>query len=222
MNAVPVFPLPETVLFPRVDIALHLFEPRYRQMGEDVIGGSGYLVMALLRPGYERNYEGDPEMHEIATLARVLNHDKLEDGRYDIVLRGERRIRMLPAPGGIEHPGERLYRVRPVEPAPERALDDDVRATELSDRLRSLWSDIERTSGQDRTDRSQDARDFEDIVNQICARSDVSADCKQELLEEDDLEQRALRLADLLDERLQFWRRLAHYRRFKPEDPSVN
>ncbi len=219
---VPVFPLPEVVLFPKVEIALHLFEPRYRQLGKDVVAGSGNLVMALLRPGYEHDYEGDPPIHEIATLGRVVEHTELEDGRYDIVLRGERRVRLLPlSPGESEHPGGILYRVRLIEPAPERGVDDADVATALKERLTATWSKLLAASGQN-PDRGSMGSALEDIVNRICGRIDITVSLKQALLEEDDLAKRARQLIELIDERLAFWEQLARYRHFKPEDPSVN
>jgi len=218
---VPIFPLPETVLFPLVEVSLHLFEPRYRQMGEDVIAGDGYLVMALLESGWQEDYEGDPPVHEIATLGRVIEHDRLDDGRYDIVLRGERRVRLEPPVDGNEHPNARLYRMRPFEPAPESS-EASAEAAVLRDRLGRLWSELLRHRGGRGPSLPPEPLSFPEQVNRIASGADIPADAMQSLLEEDSLETRGQKLATLLEERLLFWRQLTSYRRTKPDDPSRN
>src|SRR5262245_44807699 len=118
MRRVPIFPLPETVFFPSVDLPLHLFEPPYVQMGEDVIAGDGFLVVVLLQPGWEQDYYGTPPVHEIATIGTLEGHDRVGDGRINILLRGRERVRLLPAEGTEPSPGK-LYRIRSIESAPE-------------------------------------------------------------------------------------------------------
>jgi len=50
---IPPFPLPEVVLFPRVSLPLHVFEPRYRKMVADALNTHKTIGMILLRPGWE-------------------------------------------------------------------------------------------------------------------------------------------------------------------------
>ena len=54
---VPLFPLPDAVLFPNALLPLMIFEPRYRQMVADALAGDGLIAMALLKPGWEDSYE---------------------------------------------------------------------------------------------------------------------------------------------------------------------
>ena len=95
-SSVPLFPLPRTVLFPNVDLPLHLFEPRYRAMAEDLTRGDRdpRIVVVLLRAGWEDDYYGNPPVHDVATLGRVVHHERLEDGRFNLVLRGTSRVRL--------------------------------------------------------------------------------------------------------------------------------
>jgi Lon protease-like protein len=100
LEALPIFPLPDTVLFPGALLPLHVFEPRYRDMTRDVLGGSRMMAVARLKPGYEADYYGRPEVHAVAGVGYVIAAEQLEDGRYNIVLRGVGRIRIaeeLPA-----------------------------------------------------------------------------------------------------------------------------
>ena len=87
----PVFPLPNVVLFPHLSLPLHIFEDRYRQMVEDVLEGDRLLVLAQLKPGWETQYEGRPEIHEMVCLAKIVADERLPSGRYNLVVRGVHR-----------------------------------------------------------------------------------------------------------------------------------
>src|SRR5690348_5650973 len=83
-----LFPLPNLVLFPQVMQPLHIFEARYRQMTEDALAGDRLIAMALLRPGWEANYADRPDIHAVACLGRIVAEQRLDDGRFNILLRG--------------------------------------------------------------------------------------------------------------------------------------
>ncbi len=219
---VPIFPLPDTVFFPAVTLPLHLFEPRYLQMAEDVLSGDKLLVIVLLQPGWQEDYYGNPAVHEIATLGRVSSHERLPDGRFNVTLQGLGRVRLLPA-DGEECLSGRLYRVREISPAPERELPDGVSTEELSLRLRNLFRELEEKSGKAAEWTIPSERlAFDALVNRISSVVDVPPGAKQRLLEQDDLLARAAALEGHVEEALRFWRALAGFRRLSPPDPSVN
>src|SRR6187401_3241676 len=89
---VPLFPLPNVVLFPRAVLPLHIFEERYKQMTADAIEGAGdtgqtaRIAMALFRPGWEKSYYRRPADGPVGCLRRNLNHEKLLDGKYNLLL----------------------------------------------------------------------------------------------------------------------------------------
>ena len=91
---IPVFPLPEIVFFPETVLPLHVFEPRYRRMVADCLDGDGWLAVAMLRPGWEKDYEGRPPIHAIAGAGEILQAERLADGRFNILLDGRARIRV--------------------------------------------------------------------------------------------------------------------------------
>ena len=98
----PVFPLPNVVLFPGAHLPLHLFEPRYREMIEHCVTvGPMALAVAMFEPGWEGDYEGRPSLRPIAGVGRIERRERRPDGRWDILLRGESRVRLheLPAEG---------------------------------------------------------------------------------------------------------------------------
>jgi Lon protease-like protein len=210
------------VFFPSVALPLHLFEPRYLQMAEDVLSGDGLMVIVLLQPGWQADYYGSPPVHEIATLGKVEAHERLPDGRFNVTLQGIERVRLLPTEEE-EHSAGRLYRVREVSPAPEHRLPDGAATTELSARLRSLWRELEEKSGKAKEGTLPLERlSFDTLVNRISSLADLPADVKQVLLEQDDLLLRAAALEGQVQEALRFWRTLAGFRRLAPDDPSVN
>lgn len=105
LSGVAMFPLPNVVLVPGSLQPLHIFEPRYREMTRDVLAGSGLLAMARLKPGYEASYHGRPAVYPIVGIGRVIASDELDDGRYNILVRGLARAEL-----DEELPPERPYR----------------------------------------------------------------------------------------------------------------
>src|SRR5271166_6273395 len=89
-----LFPLPNLVLFPQAVQPLHIFEPRYRQMTADALNADRLVALVLLAPGWEADYAGRPALHQVACLGRIVADHRLEDGRFNILLRGLSRIRL--------------------------------------------------------------------------------------------------------------------------------
>src|SRR5688500_5868209 len=110
---IPIFPLPNAVLFPNVFMPLHIFEPRYRVMVADALAGDRIIGMVLLKPGFEPQYEGRPPVYAIGCAGVITHSDSLPDGRFNIVLRGIEKFRIT---GEDE---SKAYRLASVEPIPE-------------------------------------------------------------------------------------------------------
>ncbi len=92
----PLFPLPNVVLFPQALLPLHIFEPRYRKMTADALDGERLIAMSLLRPGWDLLPSSKiPPIHSIVGLGKIIAHEKLDDGRYYLVLRGLARAKLL-------------------------------------------------------------------------------------------------------------------------------
>ncbi len=94
LSRLPVFPLPQSVFFPGTPLPLHVFEPRYRQMIEDTLKGDRLLAVVLLAPGWEPHYHSFPPLYPIATVGRIIHEQRMEDGRWNILLRGLARVRL--------------------------------------------------------------------------------------------------------------------------------
>jgi hypothetical protein len=86
---IPIFPLPNTVLLPRAVLPLHLFEPRYRDMARDALDDTRLIATALLKEGYEESYHTHrAPIHPTVCVGRVLECERLPDGRYNLLLQG--------------------------------------------------------------------------------------------------------------------------------------
>jgi Lon protease-like protein len=88
-----MFPLPNLVMFPHVMQAIHIFEPRYRALFEEAIEEDRLLALGSLAPGWEGDYEGRPPLRPIACLCRIATHQRAEDGTYNVLVLGVRRLR---------------------------------------------------------------------------------------------------------------------------------
>ena len=104
------------MLFPNVFLPLHIFEPRYREMVADAIDSDRMIGMVLLKAGWEHEYDGSPAVYPIGCSSVITHVERLDDGRYNIVLRGVERFRIL------EENHERRYRRALIEPLVERTL----------------------------------------------------------------------------------------------------
>src|SRR5438067_1647451 len=89
--SVPLFPLPNVVLFPRAVLPLHIFEERYKVMTADALAGDKQIAMALLRPGWEKNYYGRPAIEPVVCVGTIVSSERLRDGKYNFLLQGHSR-----------------------------------------------------------------------------------------------------------------------------------
>jgi len=110
---VPLFPLANVWLFPAVVLPLHVFEERYRQMVEDSLDGPGRLVLGTIQAGHEGEAAGAPPIYPMAGLGEIGRHERLENGRFNILLVGLQRVFVK------EVPSDRLYRKVEIYPAHE-------------------------------------------------------------------------------------------------------
>jgi Lon protease-like protein len=110
-HILPLFPLPGLVLFPRTVLPLHIFEPRYVRLISDVLEKEKRLAVAQLRRGWEKNYFGAPRTYRMVTISRILHSDRLEDGRFNILVEGIERAYLIDE---LRKKPYRLIRVRSV------------------------------------------------------------------------------------------------------------
>jgi hypothetical protein len=119
--SIPIFPLPDVTLFPHSTQPFHIFELRYREMIADALAGDSVIGMVTLLPGFEADYEGTPPVYEVGSAGRIVASEQLDDGRFNIVLEGFTKFRIL----GEDH--TRSYRLAEVEDLPD-VIDETDRA----------------------------------------------------------------------------------------------
>jgi len=186
---IPLFPLPNVVLFPHMPMPLHVFEPRYRKMVDDALRGHQVIGMALLQPGWEPEYLGRPAIYPVGCAGRIEQCEPVENGRYNILLRGLSRFRVLE-----EEDGE-PYRLAAIEPLPDVA-GDQASLEEL--RKRVLAALAKSTDGPE-TLVLQDELPPELFVNALCQSLKLTPVERQSLLDCDTVVGRGTRLLEILD-----------------------
>lgn len=199
-DLLPIFPLSNVVLFPRVKTPLHLFEPRYRQLARDVLQGARRIGMMVVRPEHVDEMPGDPPLYPVGCAGVITESQRLPDGRYNLVLLGEHRVRIVSEEQRVE---PRLYRVARVV-----RLQDAYPETERSRvaRLRAaIVADVGVLVRHAQPDRSHAfdpelfaGVDDEIFVNAVANAFAFPAEEKQALLEAGDIPERYARLASLL------------------------
>jgi hypothetical protein len=192
-DLLPLFPLPNTVLFPNVFLALHVFEPRYREMVADALAADRMIGMVLLRPGWEPEYEGRPPVYDVGCSGVITHVERHPDGRYNIVLRGLDKFRIL----AEDH--SRSYRLATVDLTPEPALAAAERADirRQRSRLEALLGPGAEPGGPEA--RTPEAMSDDDLVNALAQYLDFEPLEKQALLERPCLRTRAASLVELLE-----------------------
>jgi Lon protease-like protein len=192
-DLLPLFPLPNVVLFPNVFLPLHIFEARYREMVADAMAGDRMVGMVLLRPGWEQDYEGRPPVYPIGCSGLMTHVEPLADGRYNIVLRGFERFRL------ISEDHSRSYRRGTIERLSERPMDGNDRAAVRSQRAK-LETMLAGAHEPKRAEaRIPSAMGDEDLVNALAQYLELEPLEKQALLEHHSLRTRAESLVELLE-----------------------
>jgi Lon protease-like protein len=191
---IPLFPLPGAILFPRAQLPLHIFEPRYREMFSDAIDGAGQI--GIIQP-QRLDHDNQTPLYDVGCIGEVVGIEELEDGRSNIVLLGTNRFRLV-REAEVDVP----YRCADVDIA---GFDDDdppplslAQRAEVEREARRLGDAM----GLDVDWSAVGRLDDEMLVNAIAQVSPFDVGAKQALLEQATLAGRA----DLLVQLIQFHR----------------
>jgi Lon protease-like protein len=200
LSSVPLFPLPNVVLFPRAVLPLHIFEERYKQMTADALAGDRQVAMALLKPGWERDYYHRPAIEPVVCVGTILSHEKLSDGKYNFLLQGHTRARVVREfdfdPNAQPY---RLARLEPIRETNDLEIDLDserqrldrifrpatLGGTPVGRQFRQLLSGCLRTA---------------DVADLVAFNYVEDIALKQSLLEESDVRRRVRRIVEAVEE----------------------
>ena len=191
-SAIPIFPLPNVVLFPNVFLPLHIFEPRYREMVADALEGDRIIGMVLLRPEFEADDDGRPPIYPIGCAGLISHSERLADGRYNIVLRGLEKFRVIGEDTG------RSYRVAEIDTIIEPLSDADRQIMRAErQRLEALL--VPQPAGRGVDTKVPPSMADEELVNALAQYLELETVEKQALLERDGLVARCRSLIELLE-----------------------
>jgi len=185
---IPLFPLPNVVLFPQMPMPLHVFEPRYRKMVVDAQNTHAVIGMVLLKSGWEPQYLGRPPVFEIGCAGRIEHCEALPDGKYNIVLRGLLRFII------VEEVAGQPYRLARIEPRPEKSPI----AAALEALRAALIGTIEQVSEQEAVV-LHGGLPPETFINALSQSMDLSPLERQSLLDCDSVLERGQRLIEILE-----------------------
>jgi Lon protease-like protein len=191
---VPIFPLPAAILFPRSQLPLHIFEPRYREMVRDAMDGAGRIGM--IQP-HRVDDDNRAPLYGVGCVGDIVGVEELDEGRFNIVLHGANRFRLIG-----ERETDALYRSAEVDIT---AFDDNEpeplslgQRAEVEREARRLGDALGLAVDWDAVGRLDD----EMLVNAIAQVGPFDVGAKQALLEQATLDGRA----DLLVQLMQFHR----------------
>jgi len=193
---VPIFPLPDLTFFPHTLLPLHIFEARYRAMVTDCLARDKRMAVVGLKPGYEATYAGKPAVHEVAGMGRIVQCERLATGRFNLVLKGENRVRI-----DRELPADTLYRLVTATPLEETGADRAAVApliARVTKRFLGILSAVKRPTAELEAALADAAPGA--LCDRIASSIVPEVAIRQELLEELDVEQRLSRLARTLDD----------------------
>jgi hypothetical protein len=194
---VPIFPLPDVTFFPNTVLPLHVFEPRYRAMVMDVLARDRRLAVVQLQPGFDQvTYLGKPAVHPVAGVGEIVSWERLASGRYNILLKGEGRIRIEG-----ERPSDTLYRIVTAQKLEDVAPTTDVSAAlaRIRAACRRLLQVLERPLDLLDTPLAEGQAPGV-IADRIAAAVVPDPALRQELLETLDVTRRLERLGAALDQ----------------------
>ncbi len=132
LRRVPLFPLPNAVLFPHALLPLHIFEERYRVMTRDILTGSRCLAIGLIAPGSREDNDA-PAVLPVAGVGEVVMAHELPDGRFNLVVRGRARVHI-----DQELVSDRPYRMVSATELPDFRGTNPAEIADADQTLRAL------------------------------------------------------------------------------------
>lgn len=209
----PLFPLPNLVFFPNTRLPLHVFEPRYRQLVKDVIETNNRFGIVLLRSGWESGYFEAPPIHTVATLGTIEQAVAMEDGKLNILVRGDVRVRILGEESSEPYRTARVVAQPQQPPDPQQSYAQREWLADLSKQYLTYLPDQMAVP-------EIETVGLEALTNALIMSLNLESEEKQRLLELDDLLARAEEIGSELQSRIESLRFLAPFRH--GTDPSRN
>lgn len=195
---VPVFPLSTVVFFPNTLLPLHIFEPRYRDMLSDSLNSEKIIAMALLKPGWDENYYGSPEVFDVAGMGRIVSSETFDDGRSNIVLYGLKRIKI------VEFTEDKPYRKARIELLENKSGDDEINYKENLKNVVSDWNDMLGAKHKEHQLNINMDLPLENLTDVMASVIFTNIFDRQSYLEETNVQKRAAMLIESMKTRIKY------------------
>lgn len=195
---VPVFPLSTVVFFPNTLLPLHIFEPRYRDMLNDSLNSEKIIAMALLKPGWDENYYGSPEVFDVAGMGRIVSSETFDDGRSNIVLYGLKRIKI------VEFTEDIPYRKARIELLENKSGDDEINYKENLKNVVSDWNDMLGAKHKEHQLNINMDLPLENLTDVMASVIFTNIFDRQSYLEETNVQKRAAMLIESMKTRIKY------------------
>ena len=180
----PLFPLPDLILFPGQLVPVHVFEPRYRQMAQDLLDNTGEIVLGTVLGDDQEQLGEVAPIQPVAGLGRLQRYQALEDGRYLLMILGEKRVRV------IQRIEEKVYPLAEVDDLVEEDVDIDwEQAEELKNAIGELEHNIDLPEGTS-------AVQMSDLLIMI---TPMTVENRYELFSNPSIEDRVVKIIELQD-----------------------
>jgi Lon protease-like protein len=191
------FPLPNLVLFPHAILPLHIFEPRYRQMTEDALADDQLVTIVQVKPMSHGTTWTEPvPIMQVGCLGRIVQHERLMDGRYNFLLLGCKRVRLT-----RELRSPKLYRIAEatILEDQESTTEADARREELIEMFLQVFEQTHRLD-PDLSRMLQSGLTLGVLTDIIAHTLALAASLKQSLLDEVRVDERVATLRAILQE----------------------
>lgn len=215
---IPVFPLPNIVLFPLTRVPIYVFEPRYVRMVESVLGGDKIIGIFLLKGNYTI---GHHNFYSIGCAGKITAFTELPGKRYSIILTGLYRIAV-----------EEVIMGKEYQMVTFKVLDDKVPKRESVRReLKAKLLETAKELFEQIGEKEDNIRNvislghmmrFEETVNWACLLLGINAKKKQKLLEIEDVAKRCKEAVEIMRDEMRHLNVIKQFEFVRPRDPRVN
>ncbi len=213
----PVFVIPDFVMFPKTGYSFNIFEPRYKQLVNDILSTDKLFCVSLLKSHLDDDGKDFLNYHNIATLCHIIDYEKLKNGTYNIVVSGLEKVKIKK-----ELTSDKEYKCVDLD----ILSDDDFvdreqeKRKKLINKFMSLFSSNDDDVNLNAIDTSMISTEM--LTNLGSLILPLQSTDKQKLLELDNIELRLEVLCQFMDSELKIENDLSNFNQIIPTNMNWN
>ena len=216
-NITPIFPLPNFVMFPKTAYSFNIFESRYKKLISDILTTDKIFCTTLLKSFSNEEYLKSPSFHNIGTLCYIIEHKELENGNYNIIVSGLKKVKIKE-----ELDSDKAYRLVDLDILDDNNFVDREKdkRKKLINKFISLFSSENDMMNLNLVDTSMISTEM--LTNLASLILPLENSDKQKLLELDDIELRLEVLCQFMDSELKVENDLSNFNQIIPTNMNWN